>query len=506
MKTVILLLTLMGLVMAGPLRAQVDCSVTQPRPLSGAQVLGNGSPGSVNTSQIQAALDQGGAIRFDVGPNPVQINLTQTLVVSRSVVLDGGGLVTLSGQDQRRIMLIENPNNLFYTVTLQNLSFIGGNVTQSSGAAVFKPSGGPWQAVSLEVINSHFTDNHAIQVEQDGGGGAIYGIGMADILISHSSFTGNSGSNGGAFYSLGSEVIRITDSLFDGNTATGNSGNPGNGGNAGAIGIDGAERTFSLCRSQVVNNQANAFGVGFFSVMYDQLSHSGFVDVLFENNQNPQDFGLAGGAYIQGGPFTIEGSSFIDNQARGAGGIFFGPGANGEMVNSTVYGNMATNTLGGGMSIDGSAVITLRHVTVVNNHAPCSVCFAGGISIGGSNQTTLVNSILANNTGGNVFNPWNILNPVSGSDNLQFPMQRPNGQTEVAATPALIWLDPLLSPPADNGGPTPTLASAVNSPGNDTANSGLSVATDQRGYFRDATPDMGAYEWLEDLIFADGFD
>ena len=486
--------------------AQVDCSVTPPASLAGAQVLGDGSPGSVNTAMIQAALDQGGAIRFDLGVNPVQINLNQTLIVTRPVVLDGGGLVTLSGQQQRRILLIENPDNLTYTVTLQNLGFVAGNAGQESGGAVFKPSGGPWQAVSLEVVNSHFDDNHAIQTEQDGGGGAIYGIGMDRIHISHSSFTNNSGSNGGAFYSLGSDQIRITDSVFDGNTATGNNGNPGNGGNAGAIGIDGAERQFSLCRSQVINNQANAFGVGFFSVMYDQNSLSGFVDVLFENNRNNLDFGLAGGAYIQGGPFIIERSSFIDNQARGAGGLFFGPGANGEMSNSTVYGNVATNTLGGGLSIDGSAVITLRHVSVVSNHAPCGVCFAGGISIGGSNQTTMYNSILANNTGGNAFNPWNILNPVAGSDNLQFPQQRPNGQSEVAATSGLIWLDPLLSAPADNGGATPTLASAVNSPGNNTANPLFAELVDQRNQLRDPFPDMGAFEWQAEVIFANGFD
>lgn len=486
--------------------AQVDCAVTPPRPVDGAQVLGDGTPGSVNTAMIQAALDLGGAIVFSVGNNPVQINLSQTLVVSRPVVLDGGGLVTLNGQQQSRILLIENPDNLTYTVTLQNLGFTGGNAGQHSGGAIYKPTGGPWQAVSLEVINSQFDDNHAIEVEQDGGGGAIYAVGMDNIHISHATFTNNSGSNGGAFYALGSREIRITDAVFDGNTATGNSGNPGNGGNAGAIGIDGAERLFSLCRSQVINNQANAFGVGFFSVMYDQNSLTGMVDVLFENNHNNLDFGLAGGAYIQGGPFVIERSSFIENRSRGAGGLFIGPGANGEVVNSTVYGNVATNTLGGGLSIDGTANITLRHVSVVNNHAPCGVCFAGGIAIGSSNQTTMVNSILAHNTGGNEFNPWNILNPVSGSQNLQYPMQRPNGQAEVPATSGLIWQDPLLSPPADNGGSTPTLASAMNAPGNDVASPAFSVVTDQRQFPRDSMPDMGAYEWLEEVIFSNGFD
>ncbi len=488
------------------LNAQVDCAMTPERSLSGATVLGNGSPGSITTAMLQNALNSGGVIHLNQGPSPSQINLSATLTVSKEAVIEGGGLVTLSGQNQRRLFLIQNPQNLTYTFTVQNIALINGFTATESGAAIFKPSGGPWQAVSLEVINSQFENNHAIQVEQDGGGGAIYAIGMDQVLISGSDFSNNSGSNGGALYSLGSDVIRITDSVFDGNQATGNNGNPGNGGNAGAIGVDGGERTINICRSQIINNQANAFGVGFFSVMYDQDSLTAFTDVTFEHNTNAQNFGLGGGAYIQGGPFIINRSSFIENESRGAAGLFFGPNANGEMVNSTVYGNVATNTLGGGMSIDGSAAVTLRHVSIVNNQAPCDVCFAGGISIGNSNQTTMYNSILANNTGGNVFNPWNILNPIAGSDNLQFPQQRPNGQTDVQATSSTLWADPLLANPNYNGGFTETMASSINSPGINQALVNQSTPQDQRSVNRYQTADYGAYEWQPDLIFSDGFE
>ena len=486
--------------------AQVDCSLTPERSLDGAVILGNGTPGSVSTAMLQNALNTGGVIRFNLGNSPSQINLTATLTVTKQTVIDGGGLVTLSGKNQHRIFLLENPQNLSYTFTVQNIALNNGFTATESGGAIFKPSGGPWQAVSLEVINTQFENNNAIQVEQDGGGGAIYAIGMNQVLISGSSFIQNSGSNGGALYALGSDVIRITDSVFDGNVATGNSGNPGNGGNAGAIGVDGAERTINICRTEIINNEANAYGVGFFSVMYDQDSLTAFTDVTFENNVNSQDFGLGGGAYIQGGPFVINRSSFIENQSRGAGGLFLGPNANGEIVNSTVYGNVASHTLGGGISIDGTAEVTLRHVTIVNNHAPCEVCFAGGISIGSNNQTTMYNSILANNTGGNLFNPWNIFNPIAGSNNLQFPQQRPNGQTEVQATAATLWANPLLAAPSHNGGYTVTMASNPNSPGINQALLMQSTPQDQRSFNRFQTPDYGAYELQADLIFADGFE
>ena len=494
------------------IRAQ-DCDVLSPIDTSGATILGNGTAESVTTANIQSALNAGGLIRFNQGATPTTINITSELIVTRDIVIDGQGLITFNGLNQNRILNIQNPNNLFYTVTIQNLKIINGNSGMNgnqlanSGAAIFKESGGPWQAVNLHVYNVDFTNNNAIQVHQDGGGGAIYVVGMDNVLVSHSFFDNNSGSNGGAFYSLGSKNIRITDSIFNNNQATGNNGNPGNGGNAGAIGIDGAERSFNLCRSQVTNNNANAFGTGFFSVMYDDISSTSIVDSLFEHNVNAGELGLGGGAYIQGGPFIIEGSSFIENQSPGAGGLFFGPQASGSFINSTIYGNVATNSLGGGMSVSGSAIVHMLHLTIIGNQAPCDVCFAAGISLSSSNLVSMGNTIIADNTGGNVFNPWNIRYPVTDNGgNLQFPQQRPNGQSEPAATPSVIWGDPMASTPAYNGGYTPTMEIDLISPAINQANPLFTTPTDQRGVLRFQGPDIGAYEKAADHIFSHGFE
>jgi hypothetical protein len=59
----------------------------------------------------------------------------------------------------------------------------------------------------------------------------------------------------------------------------------------------------------------------------------------------------------------------------------------------------------------------------------------------------------------------------------------------------LFGLDPLLLPPAENGGPTPTCALQAGSPCIDAANPATAPATDQRGFARDAQPDLGAYEY-----------
>ena len=59
---------------------QSFCEPVAAEPLAGAIVLGNGTPGSITTQQLQAALDIGGAIRLDQGANPSTLVVTQTLV------------------------------------------------------------------------------------------------------------------------------------------------------------------------------------------------------------------------------------------------------------------------------------------------------------------------------------------------------------------------------------------------------------------------------------------
>ena len=478
-----------------------------PVSMAGATVLGDGTPVSVSQAEIQAALDAGGPILFDVGPSPVTIPLTSELVVSRAATLDGAGVVTLSGQGSHRVILITNPQNLTYTLTLQNLGIEDGATPAGSGAGVYKPSGGPWQAVSLHVIDSWFRDNVAIVLAQDDGGGAIYATGMDEVVIYRSIFEGNRGSNGGALYSLGSRTVTVVESDFLSNVATGMGANPGNGGNAGALGVDGAERTVRLCNVRLIDNRANAFGAGFFSVMYDAASLTSFNGCTFDSNLNPLDTAFAAGAYVQGGPFSIRNTSFLYNSARGNAALFVGPGASGEIVNSTFYGNEARTSLGGAMGIDSTAVVSIVNTTIAENTALDPSSFAAGIANSNPNNITMKNSVLAHNVGGNVFNPWNIRFPVGdGGGNLQFPQTRPNGQPEPAATPTVIWADPLVEAPDWNLGPTRTAALGAGSPAVGAGVGAGAPARDQRGVLRDAAVDAGAYESAPELVFFDSFE
>ncbi len=465
-------------------------------------VLGNGTPGSVTRAQIQAALDAGGHIVFDLGATPTTVVLDQELVITREVVLDGAGVVTLSGGGTSRVFRMIppwNPND-GYTATLQHLTIAHGQTPaaapfEDSGGGILVPGGGAWQAANLVLVDCRLTENHAVTTAQDSGGGAIYAIGLDRLLLADCRFEANSGSNGGAVYSLGSREVVITGSTFDGNTATGDDGNPGNGGNGGGLGVDGASRSVRVCGTDFVGNSANAYGAGFFSVMYDDSSLTEFVGCAFEGNTNPTADQFAGGAYIQGGPFSIRQSIFQGNEANGVGGLFVGPSATGDLSNCTFTQNIARQSLGGAITVNTARPVAIINSTIVDNHAPGDVAFAAGINVDANHALTLRNTILAHNTAGNLWNPWNIRRTVlDGGGNLQWPATRPNGQDEPPATATVQWAEPMLLPIGDYGGATATMPPDDFSPAVGGGVNTGAPTVDQRGRTRTQPFEAGAYE------------
>ena len=501
---------------ASAAQAQSFCEPVSPEPVDGAVVLGNGTPGSVTTAQIQAALDSGGTIRIDQGSAPSTIVVTSTLVASRATVLDGGGLVTLSGGDARRILRIVNPNPAqnapMFRVTLQNIAFVDARIADGRGAAIYKQQASEFPyKVSIKLVNCRFQGNDAPldATPQDDGGGALYAELLERIDIGNCQFIGNTGSNGGAVYSLVSRRVNVVDSTFSANAAIGTGGNPGSGGNAGALGVDGGDRLVDVCRTRFSGNTSNAFGAAFFSVTYDQNGRTRFEDVTVEDNTQTQAGQHSGGIYFQDGPWAIERSTFARNSATGFGGLFVAGNAPGTIRNSTFSGNIARTGLGAAMALTNTAAIDIVNTTIADNVS--TAAFAAGISIGTPNQLRLTNVVFANNSGGNRFVNWAMNNAAAfdGGGNLQWPQVRPmGGGNETPVTPTVQFADALLAPLAANGGPTPTRAIASNSPARDSGVAGaLVAAVDQRGYPRVGTPDRGAFEsGAEGILFRDGFE
>jgi hypothetical protein len=235
-----------------------------------------------------AAVALGGIITFNCGAAPVTIQMTATAQIFNNAapvtVIDGGGLVTLSGMGQRRILYMNTcdqnlvwssstcDNQQYPQLTVQNLTFIDGNATNATNGEF--PEGGAIYAAGgrFKVVNSRFFSNVCAPTGGDTAGAAIYTFeeyqGLP-VYVVHSTFggtasLGNTCSNGGALGSIGVSWT-VINSLITYNHATGNGGNPPvsgtpGGGSGGAIYNDGGTMVLTISGSQLSDNTAISYG------------------------------------------------------------------------------------------------------------------------------------------------------------------------------------------------------------------------------------------------------
>lgn len=250
-------------------------------------VIGTGTPASCTSQAVVSAVAAGGIITFDCGPDPVTITMQATAKVVNNrpnIVLDGGGLVTLSGADQRRILYMNTcdqaqvwttphcQNQDHPTLTIQRMGFTRGNSTGQNvdgggGGAVFVRGG------RVKVLESTFTNNRCDPVGPDVGGGALRVLSQYDglpVIVATSTFTDNRCSNGGALSSIGVSW-QVINSVFTGNRTTGDGANPARpgtpgGGNGGAIALDGNTYTLDVIGTSIVDNVAGEGGGAIFFV------------------------------------------------------------------------------------------------------------------------------------------------------------------------------------------------------------------------------------------------
>jgi hypothetical protein len=255
------------------------------------QVVGTGTPESCTAAAFLKAVSKGGKIVFNSGKKPVTIKLTKPAKIYNAnpdVVIDGGGLVTLSGSGKTRILYMNTCDQaLGWTtnhcqdqehprLTVQNLTFINGSAPTETdevlggGGAIFVRGG------RLKVVNCRFFNNQCQKLASDAGGGAIRVFDQyndAPVYVVNSTFGGksgygNKGANGGAISSIGVSWT-IINSVLSYNQATGNGANAGQGGSGGAIYNDGNKMTLSIAGSKIEHNQVNAHGSAIFFVTND---------------------------------------------------------------------------------------------------------------------------------------------------------------------------------------------------------------------------------------------
>ena len=359
----------------------------------------------------------------------------------------------------------------------------------------------------LNVTNSTFNNNVSTAAGLAGGGnggGGIYVSGGSTATVNGSTFTGNQAVNGGGIHVLLSNLT-VNNSTFNNNIANGNP----SGGGGGAIYIDGTKSmngSIDISLSDFNGNHTDQLGGAIFS--FPEGTGSTSIDQSTFDGNYAVGSGQGGALYHQSattnGPLTIDHSTFINNFAHGEGGNASSGGALWlldapvTVTNSTFHANDATTQeslaaddwrRGFGGAIRSSDGMVIVNSTIANNTAG----FVGGGIAG--DDVTLRNTIISNNTGGN---PWDIQQNctnvlTNGGNNIQYPQKTTGNWNDYECFGSQTAVNPLLGTIGDFGGPTHTIPLNSGSPA---INAGSNCpSTDQRGFARNGTCDIGAYEF-----------
>jgi hypothetical protein len=282
--------------------------------------VGKGTASSCTSRAVVRAVAKGGIIRFRCGPKPVRIEMQRTAKVvntSRRVVLDGRGLVTLSGGGKRRILYQNTCDQRQKWTTshcddqatprlvVQNLTFANGNSTGDTyegggGGAIFARGG------RLKIVRSRFVRNRCDPTGPDLGGAAVRALSQhhnQPVTVVGSTFTRGVCSNGSALSSIGVSWS-IYNSVFTRNRAIGRGANPAHsgtpgGGSGGAIYTDGNTFRVLIAGTKMNRNHANEGGGAVFFVSNDR---SGVLEIRSSRlTNNPSDgFRTDPGIYFLG--------------------------------------------------------------------------------------------------------------------------------------------------------------------------------------------------------------
>ena len=219
--------------------------------------LNNSGAGSLR--QAIADVDPGGTIEFSVSGTIV---LTSELVINKNLTIDGGNVITVSGNNATRVFNVTAGN-----VTFDSLTIVNGNspnhgggirndgtltVTNStlSGNSANDRGGGIYNTGTLAVTNSTLSGNSA-----NLGGGIRNDVGVTEII--NSTLSGNLANYGGGIFSAtatgnctATPATTIRNSTLSGNTVTNNNG----GGIYNSVGVT------EISNSTIMTNTANSGG------------------------------------------------------------------------------------------------------------------------------------------------------------------------------------------------------------------------------------------------------
>ena len=443
-------------------------------------VTGTGTTGSLRYAAANAA--SGDTIDLSsLTCSTISLTTGAVVFAQADITLNGPGkdALTIEGSNDRVI----RHDGLGGTLAVTNLTVANGYLSMPEGLSA---EGGCIRSNGKVSLNHVAVRScHAIASGASARGGGIYALN--DVSAKYSDITGNAVSHTGA--------------------GSGDGGGIFTPGLAGLIGPEDPNSKVFIANSTLSGNSAQ---------------------------------GGTGGGLRASRSVLVFASTISGNVAWKGGGIFAIDGLNSAtdsfvLINSTLSGNSALETVGGALTNAGT--IHVYNSTVAFNTAGSATGITGrhyspGFTISdlGAYYTdpshyqlklvTLQSSIFSNNTFANpVTTPDDIgvakftagsLNstPTSGSNNLAFA-------TTIIGLPNTLTTGvcPQLQPLRNNGGPTQTHALSRSSPAIDAGNTsaqGLSPFDQRASPFvrvSGAQADIGAYERQQgDQLFDDGFD
>ena len=426
-------------------------------------------------TQFSSLLAGGGTITFDCGAGPHTILISSQKSINAPTIIDGGGTITLDGQNAYRLF------DVGAALTLRQIVLTQGYFNGDGGAIRITDSG------TLSLETSTIRDSRATA-----SGGAILSYGP--LTITNSVLENNQALNGGALYPrfAGARTMIVGSVLRD-NQATDTT----NGWGGAILAWDGAP--IAIEGSDIYSNTAR-FGGAIYNYAHSVLTLRSNTRLRYNatalfggglynaGTATLTDVTLSGNAAGEGGGLDNEGMATLDNvtvsgnsSQNVGGGLFNGTNLNSEgtatLTNVTFSGNSAQNVGGGISNLNSTASLT--NVTLSGNTAGDG----GGIDQDGG-SVTVKNTIVANSpSGGNCAGAV-----ISGGFNLAS-----DSSCGFNLAPNLM-----LGPLANNGGPTLTHMPQPGSPAIDFVAVGCPPpATDQRGAKRPAGAacDAGAVEY-----------
>ncbi len=281
-------------------------------PDAATAVIGSGTAASCQSNQavnaFTAAVQAGGIVTFNCGPDFVEIEVSTSVVGSgTATVVDGAGRIGLNGEDVRQFFLVQSGGNL----TLRNISLLDGGGGGGNGGAIFIAGNG-----RVTIDGSFLTSN---LTESGSDGGAIYSSGF--LTITNSTLGANeartAGGDGGAIYINGG-VVLIRDSYIVNNQAQ----------NGGGVRLVGG--TLTIERSAFRSNIARAHGGG----LHIESNAGSIVNATFSNNRADR-----GGGIYKIGSTPLTNVTIHENRADLGGGIYNQSGLP-VLKNTIVAGSM----------------------------------------------------------------------------------------------------------------------------------------------------------------------